>query len=153
VNADSVVPENGWPDNGAHDNGAQDGPPGNGAIIETQDIGDFPCRRYDVIVGSTKESEVWATSWKDAGVDRDAFEVFRDMAQLFREMLSGMPRLAEQRKVFSGVDEIDAFPVLIRDFENESVTTETVFDSVDERDVDAGLYEIPDGYSERPMFE
>ncbi|MFQ5600818.1 MAG: DUF4412 domain-containing protein [Candidatus Krumholzibacteriia bacterium] len=119
---------------------------------EKDKVHGYPCTRFDVLVGGTKTSEIWVTDWKKAGVDEDSFAAFRGMSRFFRDLFESSEMLrqaARENAMFNGIDEIDGFPILIREYEDGAVSGETSFKSVQKTNVKASEFEVPEGYSAR----
>ena len=122
-----------------------------------QDIQGRSCRRYDVLANGVKQSEIWAASWKDAGISKDSFEILRTWGSFMEEIAASVPTFAkaleEQGGMMPGLDKIDGFPVRVVDFEGEEPIRETTFKTIEEKKVDASFYEVPAGYTEKTFGE
>jgi hypothetical protein len=124
---------------------------------ERQTILGRSCRRYDLLANGKKRSEVWAATWKDAGVGREALGVLRDFAAFFDTIAATSPTLAEalsqEGGILKGLDKIDAFPLRVVEFENSKPVHETMFTSFEEKPVDASTYIVPKGYTHKQLVE
>jgi hypothetical protein len=119
-------------------------------------IAGHSCVLHEVLVDGEKDSEVWVASWGDVGVTEDDFQAFRDMAGFFESMFESSSFLqqgVDQAQPFQIMDEVDGFPVLIRDIENGEIESETVLRSIDKRSLGSEVFEIPEGYKETKMME
>ena len=61
------------------------------------------------------------------------------------------PKPASDRNTIDIFSQIDGFPVVTRDFEGGELESETVLESVTERDLDPDAFEPPKGYRLRTM--
>lgn len=119
-----------------------------------QTINGHACVCYETLVDGTKQSEAWVTSWKSAGIERQGFQAFRDMAAFYRGLIESVPTMGKQlaeQDIFGGIEKIDGFPVLIREFDGDTITGETLFQSADEQKVDPATYAPPAGYKQHKM--
>jgi len=120
----------------------------------------YPCVKYEVLRGGEKVQELWVTDWSNVKGSQETAETFKEMADFFEEM---MDAAAEMSGGFGGgfmagddptidiFSEINGFPVITRDFEGGELESETVLESVTERDLDPDAFEPPKGYRLRTM--
>jgi hypothetical protein len=124
---------------------------------EKEDINGKSCERYDITKDGKKTTEIWVTSWKEAGISAEDFAIFRKMAGFMKDMLSSsefFANAASENEFFVGIDQIDGFPVMTREFVDGDVTEETVLQSVVEKDLDPSTFEISSEYERfDPMSE
>ena len=118
----------------------------------------YPCVRYDVLRDGAKVREMWVTDWDNIKGGRDVVDSFKEMASFYGELMdsfsgsSGAPGFFKASgnpvEMFTGVD---GFPVVTRSFEGGELESETVLESVTERDLDPDAFEPPKGYRLRTM--
>ncbi len=119
----------------------------------------YPCVRWDVFRDDEKIRELWVTSWMNiegGAVVRDAFE---DMARFHRELMESIGDMmggakdlfGEGENPIDGWLEVGGFPVVTRHFEGGELESETVLESITERDLDPDAFEPPKGYRLRTM--
>ena len=120
--------------------------------------GGYPTVRYDVLLGGEKVQELWVTSWSNLKGAGEMQEAFEDLAGFFHEMMETMgggpgaaSPLGSGDSLFEVFHEIDGFPVVTRNFEGGELESETVLESVTERDLDPDAFEPPKGYRLRTM--
>jgi len=120
----------------------------------------YPCVKYEVLRGGEKTQELWVTDWSNVKGSQETAETFKEMAEFFEEMMDSIEdSMGDFGGGFSGFesDEIDVFakiggfPVVTRDFEGGELESETVLESVTERDLDPDAFEPPKGYRLRTM--
>jgi len=120
-----------------------------------QTVAGKSCSRWDVNVDGVKTAEMWGASWKDAGVDKESFAAFHDLAAFMQTLMDSSPVLAnairEEGGMFQGLDKVDACPVLIRSFADGKVVDETLFKSVQPGKVEASRFEVPAGYAKKSL--
>lgn len=122
---------------------------------ETDSINGFDCRWYEVTESGRKTTELCVASWSEIDGGEEAAEPMRRMAAFFQEMArqfseaAGMDVMARQENLFAHLEEIDGYPVLVRDLRADGgVRSETCLTSAETADVDPALFEPPAGYRE-----
>lgn len=118
----------------------------------------YPCVRWDMFVGQTKMQELWVTDWSNirggvevAGAFREMAAFYSELLDSFREMAGGMGFFNADRGPMEAFQKVDGFPVVTRSFEGGELESETVLESVTERDLDPDAFEPPQGYRLRTM--
>jgi len=121
-----------------------------------QTINGHPCTRYDCNIDGKKTSEVWVTSWGEAGVTQETLAVFKNLAGFFDQTLESSPLLREQMNqsvaMLGEIEKLKGFPILVRTFEDGKATQETLFKSIEPQKVDPSLYEVPAGFTQKQGF-
>lgn len=124
---------------------------------ETDKLAGYPCVRYDVVRDGAKVRELWVTDWGNVEGGREVAGAFEQMAEFFREFVesaasAGGP-LAQGMgdNAFGYMKEIDGFPVVTREFEGGSMTSESVLRSVSRESLDPAEFEPPAGYRRMSM--
>lgn len=111
------------------------------------------CTSYEVRVDGEKISEVWATSWKDAGVPKESLSMLYALTDFFEDLATSNPllgdALAAEGGFLQGLDRIDGFPLRIVDFEEGEPSSETLMKSVSRESIDAAIFEVPAGYRQK----
>lgn len=114
----------------------------------------YPCVRYDVLRDGEKVREMWVTDWNNVKGASDVVDVFQDMAAFYEELLGSFSQMAGgfgDGNIMDSFTKIDGFPVVTREFEGGELESETVLESVSERDLDPDAFEPPKGYRLRTM--
>ncbi len=119
----------------------------------------YPCVRYDVIRGGEKVRELWVTDWDNVKGGQDVVDSFKEMASFYGELLESFEQMSGASPGFFSADrspiesltKVDGFPVVTREFEGGELESETVLESVTERDLDPDAFEPPKGYRLRTM--
>lgn len=121
---------------------------------EKENIAGKPCERYDITKNGTKTTEIWVTPWNRADMGEKDFAIFKEMAAFMKEMMSASPFMAQgaENEFFAGVDEIDGFPVMTREFRDGKATEETVLKSVEKKKLDTAVFALPEGYKKVDPF-
>jgi hypothetical protein len=116
-------------------------------------IDGHPCVCYEVAMDGRRVNEVWVTDWSSVPLAKEDFGVFKQMTDFYRKMLAAMPNAgANMRQNFlGGMQDIDGFPILMREFDGDTVSGETRFRAIEEVDRDAAAYEPPEGYKEQKL--
>jgi hypothetical protein len=122
-------------------------------VGKTMKVADKPCERYDILKDGVKTTEIWAVPWKMFEVSEKEFAVFKKMASFMKELISASAFADKaQDGYFAGIDEIDGFPMLVRQLEGEKVTEETTTKSVKKTKLDATEFDISEDYKQHdPM--
>lgn len=118
----------------------------------------YPCVKYEVLKDGEKTQELWVTDWGKVQGGQQAADAFEEMADFFKEMMDsisdtmgGGAGLFGENNPIESFTEIGGFPVVTRDFEGGELESETVLESVTERDLDPDAFEPPKGYRLRTM--
>lgn len=118
----------------------------------------YPCVRYDVFRDGQRVRELWVTPWSKIEGGEEAEESFSDMADFFKQMMDSFSDqlgggFVDTDNVFAEMAEIDGFPVVTRDFDDDgSLDSETSLRSARRRTLDPDAFEPPAGYKRRSMF-
>lgn len=116
-------------------------------------IAGYPCVCYERREGKVKHGEVWVTSWDRAGVTEESFAVYRNLSRFFQDVMAATPmfRQAAANGGFEGMDRVDGFPILMREFEDGKPVSEILFRSVEKRKLDPATFEVPAGYTAKSL--
>ena len=115
--------------------------------------------RYEVIEANVKVREMWVTELNNIPGGSEIVDAIREAAAFYAEMMAAFGEMAGSAggAVFTGGNpmesflEIGGFPVVTRTFEGGELESETVLESVTERDLDPDAFEPPKGYRRRTM--
>ena len=125
---------------------------------ETGTKNGYPCRKYEVWRGGEKVQELWVTDWSNVKGGDEVAATFREMAGFWTEIMDSFRSSAGAFGPFASddhfavtFDRVGGFPVVTRDFEGGELDSETVLESVTERDLDPDAFEPPKGYRLRTM--
>lgn len=111
------------------------------------------CKKFAVYENDEKTQEICAASLDDVDGADEVIEAFRNMAAYITKMTESLPmRPAEQSNPGELMDQIGGFPIHTVDYANGKVVQEVSLDSVEERDLDGGLFEAPEGYRRQDPF-
>ncbi len=122
---------------------------------ERREINGFPCVKYEVHSEGRLVRELWVTPWSDLGHRESAFAVLKKMAGLQKKMLEavhqGVPG-AMGADTFIEFDQVDGFPVQIRQFENGRPAGEMTVQSIARKDLGPEAFDVPAGYRAEPLI-
>ena len=119
----------------------------------------YPCVRYDILRDGEKIREMWVTDWGNVKGGDEIVDAFEEMASFYGELMDSFSGMAGSSGGFFNAEnnpmesftKVDGFPVVIRSFEGGELESETVLESVTERDLDPDAFEPPKGYRLRTM--
>jgi hypothetical protein len=115
------------------------------------------CTSYEVLVDGEKISEVWATSWKEAGVPKESLSMLYALTAFFEDLASSNPMLGEALQseggFMQGLDRIDGFPLRIVDFEAGEPVSESLVKSMSSEAIAPEVFEVPAGYRKKSFDE
>lgn len=113
------------------------------------------CRGFEVKINGELKSRIWATDWQNVDIDKQDFAAFVDMAEFFQKLMQSMPAMASDNstELFSGLQEIDGFPVLVEGFTDGVADSQTIFGDPKVQKLDAATFAPPAGYKEQSMQE
>src|SRR5262245_10127334 len=123
------------------------------ATGEKSTIEGKPCTKYDLWVEGERTSEIWVTSWSEAKASKEDFAPMREMAAFLEEAMNSNPFLQRMASGldWSGMDQIDGFPVLVRQLEGTTAVRETKFTGVRSKAIEAATFEIPAGWTRQEL--
>lgn len=119
----------------------------------------YPCVRYHVLRDGEKIQELWVTDWSNVRGGTEVVGVFREMASFYEELMDSFEDMVgpaggffnADRNPIESLTRVDGFPVVTRSFEGGELESETILESVTERDLDPDAFEPPKGYHLRTM--
>jgi len=137
--------------------GGSAGPPRRIEVGAADKVGDYSCTLHTLFAGDEKVWEVCAATEKglpDAASEAlGAFRAMSRFAEQLRETLQQGPLAEMVSTPFHELDEVNGFPVRVRSFERGRVTSETTLKSITGKDLDADLFEVPDGYQVKNLAD
>jgi hypothetical protein len=119
---------------------------------DKQKVQGYTCRKYEVRRGGQLESEIWAADWKDVGISSDTFKIFESLSDFYSDITDvfrGSAMSGMELDPFEQFDRIDAFPVMIREYQDGQPAGTMKLRSVRSESLPADLFQVPSGY--RPM--
>jgi hypothetical protein len=119
----------------------------------------YPCTKYEVWRDGEKIRELWVTAWQNIRYGKEVRSVFKEMSAFHRDLMAALQDVAgpgagffdSDRNPMESFSRVDGFPVVTRSFEGGELESETVLESVTERDLDPDAFEPPNGYRLRTM--
>jgi Domain of unknown function (DUF4412) len=124
----------------------------------TDTINGFDCEYYEVQQNGAKVRELCMAGWDDIDGGREAADSMIAMAAFFEKMAeqfssgSGMDVMGEQRDLFRHMQELDGYPVLSREFDEDgSLESESRLKSAKSADIDPALFNPPQGYQQKDI--
>jgi len=113
---------------------------------ETQKIGDWDCKKYDVSVNmgmGTSDMVIWATD--DVDVD---YNMFMEVTNSFKAIMPGFDKMIEEMK------KVEGLPIktlnTTKMMGSEATSVMEVIEIAD-KDAPAGTYKVPEGYTKTEM--
>ena len=112
------------------------------------------CKQYAVFEGGRKTQEICAASLGTIDGADEAMQAFRNMAAYINKMTESLPmRGSTGPNPGELLDEIDGFPVVTKQYAGGSVADITTLENTSNEDVDAALFEIPEGYTRLDLLQ
>jgi hypothetical protein len=122
---------------------------------DSDSVSGFDCEYYEVRRQDRKVRELCVTEWDEIAGGREAAAAMLEMAGFFEEVAqafsagAGANLMAEQQELFAHMRELDGYPVVTREFdENGKVESETVLQSATSKDIDPELFNPPPEYKQ-----
>ncbi|MDJ0759045.1 MAG: DUF4412 domain-containing protein [Woeseiaceae bacterium] len=131
---------------------------GKGPVLDIKPLGEgrwksYDCRKYEMLEDGVKIQEMCVTDYSEIDSSGALRESFRQMGEFMSQLFDSMPFGGQGvRNPLEMINEIDGFPVHAIDFENGVAVTETTIESAAEQDIDASMFELPDGYQQMDPF-
>jgi len=114
-----------------------------------------PCTEYAIFEGEQKTQQICAAPLGEVEGADEAMAAFKNMAKFINSLAESMPGpLGESmaENPMGLIDQIDGFPVRTVDYVDGQVSSETNLSTVEGRDLDPALFDIPDGYTQQDPF-
>jgi len=125
---------------------------------DSDTVNGYPCVKYEVWRGDTKERELWVTDWSNVEGGSDAAQVFMEMAAFMQEMLDSLPEMGEAKSLgdstFEHLEEMNGYPVMTREYNaSGAVQNESTLKSAREATLDPADFEPPEHYKRKDMMK
>ncbi len=125
---------------------------------ETDTINGYPCVKYIVIRGGTKERELWVTGWDNVAGGSEVANVFYEMGAFMTEMLDSLPKMGSGASLgdatYEHMKEMNGFPVRTLEYGDDGVFDgQTTLLSSKEVDHDPADFEPPKKYKRKDMMK
>jgi hypothetical protein len=115
--------------------------------------------RYEVWRGGRTVRELWVTDWRNIEGGQEVAALFVEMGGFLEEMTSSIPGSGAspagglQNSIFTVMNEIDGFPVGVRDYrEDGTIESESALRSARLQRLDPSAFEPPAGYRRQEML-
>jgi len=118
--------------------------------------------RFDVYRENEKLREMWVASWDEIEGGEEASAVFASMVEFMENLTrsfaseSGLPGLAGGAmggSMFAYMKELGGFPVLTREFDGETLTSESTLRGSQRMTIEAAAFKPPKGYTRQTMLD
>ncbi len=115
-------------------------------IGETREINGYVCVRYDFYLNGRRDTELWVT--RDSALNFSSMaQLLRSMGEFYSGLTRNLPGNSRARDFdFQALSNLDGFPVLIRNFDGDVVTSETQIRNIRRERVARDFFEAPEGY-------
>lgn len=131
--------------------GGAAGPPRRVETGAVESIGEYSCTIQTLYAGDDKVWEVCAASENDLpGAASEAMAAFRAMsrfAEQLRDTLQQGPLADMFSTPFSELNEVNGMPIRVRSYERGRLANESTLKSIVSKDLEAGMFDVPDGYT------
>ena len=115
-----------------------------------------PCRAFFVFEDGRKLQEIWATSWKTAGIGKQDIQAARELLSYFSRVMSepSFSKIHSQIEYIPGREllKIDGFPVLIRHFGPDGIAYDISLGKPRRTDIDPSRFSYPKGFARKNGF-
>jgi hypothetical protein len=128
------------------------------ATGDTDTVNGYPCTRYEVWRGGSKESEHWVSGWSNVEGGDEVVEAFEGMADFFSELIETMPDFLGAKGSADAsmrhVKEMNGFPVVTRTYgAGGALEMETALKSSESVSLEPATFEPPAGYARQDMMQ
>ena len=114
-------------------------------------VGQFTCTRYEILSGGQLSQEVCAAPADALQLDASAMQTFRALAEFYEPLTRMASSFAGNWAAPSGMDQIQGFPVQTVMYSNQKPTSEWRVEKIENRPLEASLFELPAGLKKTPM--
>lgn len=122
----------------------------------TEQVGEFTCRRRDILRSGVKVAEMCVVSWDEIGIYADDLEVFRQLANFQRELMGAReltPLEVVPNQPLDVLVQFDGFPLYVKKLREGQYRSEIRVTTAKRIETDDSLFEVPKGYKARSAFE
>lgn len=112
----------------------------------------YRCTWHNVLSAGQKTSEMCVSSFKDIGIKKETFNVFKDMANFFSGLTKTMqssPLSKSKDNPFANFEKLNGFPVVSKDYNGAVLTGETTLKFIEQKKLNISIFEVPPGYKKR----
>ena len=116
-------------------------------------VNGYACTSYQLRRAGATVQELCVADWGDIEGGRDAAEAMTRMGRFFQDLVQqlsdalGMDVLGEQQQFLAHLEELDGWPVLVREFDEDGeLWSEVRLVSAETTNVDPELFQAPAGY-------
>jgi hypothetical protein len=124
--------------------------------LGSKEIAGYPCKGYAGYLDDEKVIELWITPFDRVGVGEKEFAVFQALQDFFGQLFSSSPmmeRAMENASFFRALEQLDGFPILVREYEGGELVAESLVKKVDRVKLSEKDFSVPEGYSRRKLME
>jgi hypothetical protein len=122
---------------------------------QADEVDGKPCKQVQLLRNGVVSGEACVAAWKTIGLSRLDFRVFKKLGEFQEALRDSVGALPTGNLVtsqpFSVFDQLDGFPLRIRSLEKGNVRSESHFRRFEKQEVDAALFDVPEGFSEQPL--
>ena len=118
----------------------------------------YPATRCEIWREGRKEREMYVTDWQNLDGGREVAAAFVDMGSFAQELAAALPSgnsgpaAAMDDNIFTAMNEIDGFPVGVREYRSDgTIEQEWALRSAKRQRVDPATFSPPAGYRRQTM--
>jgi hypothetical protein len=135
---------------------AEEAPPRRIEKGGTEQVGGRTCTVHTLYSGDQKAWEVCAA--KDGEIEgydelMESFQALSDFTEQLRALASQIPFGAMIDTPFSDIQEIGGVPIRVRTYVRGKLESESTLRSISRRDIDAAMFEAPQGYQVKRLTD
>jgi hypothetical protein len=125
---------------------------------ESDTISGYPCVKYEVWRGGSKERELWVTDWSNVEGGSETAKTFTEMADFMQEMLDSLPQMGGGESLgdatFEHMKEMNGYPVMTREYSTDGVVqNESKLKSARQATLDPADFEPPKKYKRKDIMK
>ena len=133
------------------------GPPRRIEVGAVEKVGEYSCTLHTLFAGDDKVWEICAAPEKALpAATSEALGAFRAMsrfAEQLRDALQQGPLADMIATPFNELTEVNGLPIRVRSFDRGQITNESILKSIASQELDAGVFNVPDGYAVKDLTE
>jgi hypothetical protein len=118
----------------------------------SEKVGEYQCKKFVVYQDGTKSAEVFTAEVEAAGDGMGAFQAMARFATKLLASFQNTPMAEMANHPLRLLDQVEGFPVLSREFQDGEAVREVTLKSAVRKDLDAGLFSPPPGYTEADLL-
>ncbi len=122
---------------------------------DTATLEGYPCLRYDIYRGDTKDSEIWATDLGNVQGAHNFSALLRSIGEFWEPIMNSFPGGRNPGELdFAALGGLQGFPIVVKNYDAAGrVTNEVHMTSISVQEMPDTIFEVDPSYKLRDPFK